>query len=313
MIILRSVIFFVALLLSLSCCGVEAFILPNKNERVNVGRAKENQIKKKEAKTVVFSSRTPMRDDGEYIQPDNIFSKTGLWQDRDYVLIAARKMHNALASAPAYRGDREIVMIAVSNFGFALQYVDPILAKYREVVLAAVTNHGDALAMVNGPLTADREIVEIAVANWVGSIQFAANVLRNDKALNMEFIDKYGHEMYEYLSDALKNDPDVTTKCVSIDGMLLKYASEKMKNDGRVVKAAVTQNGYALQHASEDMRKDKDIVTTAVRCQGQALRFASLVLQLDPELKRMRIDSLSKRTSRWGNLYRLGNDLDLRN
>jgi len=309
----RPVIILIGFLFCTTYLYADAFIVFDQKGRIQVSKLKNKKENRNELKTVVFSSRTPMRDDGEYIQPDNIFSKTNLWQDRDYVLIAARKMHNCLASAPAFRGDREVVMIAVSHFGFALQYVDPILAKDREVVLAAVNNHGDALSMVNGPLLADKEIVESAVANWVGSIQYAANIMRNDKELNLEFIDKYGHEMYEYLSEPLKNDPDVTTKCVSKDGMLLKYASEKMKDDPSVVKAAVAQNGYALQFASEDLRKDKDVVTTAVRCQGQSLRFASVVLQLDPKLKRMRIDSLSKRTSRWGNLYRLGNELDLRN
>lgn len=316
---IRTFLFsFVSLFISLAHFNfcVEGFVVGDKitPRQINDRRTKETEKKNELKKTILFSSRTPKREKGQLIQPDNIFSTTPIWKDRDYVLVAARKMHNALASAPAFRGDREIVLIAVSNFGFAIQYVDPILMKDREIVMAAVNNHGDALSFVNGPLLADKQVVETAVRSWVGSIQFAAPTVRDDKDFNLELIGKYGPKMYEYLSEKLKNDQDVGLTCLSQEGILLKYAGEKIKEDDKCVKAAVSQNGYALQYAAEDLQKNRDIVTAAVRNEGQSLRFAYPALQIDPALKELRIKSLTARTNRWGNLYRLGNyDIDSQN
>jgi len=74
---MRPVFFLVSLLFFMAYFSADAFVVLNTKGRINAWQKKENR-NQNELETVVFSSRTPMRDDGEYIQPDNIFSQTSI-------------------------------------------------------------------------------------------------------------------------------------------------------------------------------------------------------------------------------------------
>ena len=73
------------------------------------------------------------------------------------ILFAFSQDGRALLSASKQlQNDREIVLAAVTQDGYALEFA----SNDREVVLAAVTQNGEALEYASEDLKRDREIVE---------------------------------------------------------------------------------------------------------------------------------------------------------
>ena len=73
---------------------------------------------------------------------------------------------------------REIVMLAVSNDGAALQWAHRRLRRDRGVVLAAVRSHGLALEFAGQGLRDDCEVVRAAVHSTPEAWRFASDRLR---------------------------------------------------------------------------------------------------------------------------------------
>jgi hypothetical protein len=81
----------------------------------------------------------------------------------------------ALTYNDAWRGDREKVILAISNFPKALSYASGELKADRGIVLTAVKANGLALEFAAEPFKSDREIVYSAVANNPSSLKFVSN------------------------------------------------------------------------------------------------------------------------------------------
>lgn len=61
------------------------------------------------------------------------------------------------------KSDRDFIVAAVKQGGWALEYADASLKADREVVLVAVKQDGRALKFADDSLKADREVVLVAV------------------------------------------------------------------------------------------------------------------------------------------------------
>ncbi len=181
------------------------------------------------------------------------------------------------------RGDRELVMTAVTQDGWALEYASDALQADREVFLAAVTQNGDALRFASDALQADREVVLAAVTRNGYALQYASDALQADREVVMTAVTQDG-EALRFASDALQADREVVLAAVTQYGEALRVASAALRADREVVMAAVTQNGYALQYASDALRADREVVLAAVTQNGDALRFASPALQADRDI-----------------------------
>ena len=57
-------------------------------------------------------------------------------------------------------GDREVVLVAVSNKGDTLEFASEQLKGNRDLVVAAVSNNGYALRHASEQLESDREVVQ---------------------------------------------------------------------------------------------------------------------------------------------------------
>ncbi|MBT4664066.1 MAG: DUF4116 domain-containing protein, partial [Methylococcales bacterium] len=75
------------------------------------------------------------------------------------------------------KSDREIVLTAVENDGYALKYASGRLKCDREIALTAVKNNGSALQYVSDELRGNREIVLTALKNNVRCLEYADDEL----------------------------------------------------------------------------------------------------------------------------------------
>ena len=98
----------------------------------------------------------------------------------DRVTVHPRALQHATEEL---RGDREIVVKAVSHFGFALQFATEELKCDRELVMAAVCQAGRALRYATEELRGDREIVMTAVSQNGSALQFATKDLKEDEEM----------------------------------------------------------------------------------------------------------------------------------
>jgi hypothetical protein len=202
--------------------------------------------------------------------------------------------------------DREIVKIAVSRNGNALEYASIDLCADREIVGIAVSQHGEALAYASIDLCADREIVGIAVSRNCNALEYAMDFC-DDREIIKIVVSQNGMKL-KYASKYLRADSEIVQIAVSQNGRALEYASIDLRADKEIVKIALSQNinaleyasylhadreiikfcvtydGYKLRFASKELRADKEIVILAVSKNGMALQYASIDLRADKEI-----------------------------
>ena len=90
--------------------------------------------------------------------------------DRQIVMSAVSQNGFALEHATEeMKGDREGVMTAVSKNGYALQYATEEMKGDREIVMTAVSEFGHALRQAPAELRGDADMIMTALANCKGS------------------------------------------------------------------------------------------------------------------------------------------------
>ena len=134
-----------------------------------------------------------------------------LADDRDVVLKAVRQDGFALARAPAsFRADEEIVRAAVGQAPRALKYASDELRANRELVLECVKREGLALHGACAELGTDPEVVEAAMA------QIAEAALRAEAEEEEElrqcpvapfYPEGRDHTTYKWRTERLPSDP----------------------------------------------------------------------------------------------------------
>ena len=136
--------------------------------------------------------------------------------------------------------DKNKILAAVKENGFALKGVDKPLKKDKEIVLAAVRQRGDALQYADKSLQKDREIVLAAFKTFgIGSaLEYAYESLKKDKEIVMAAVKQVGSAL-EYADESLQKDREIVMAAIKQDGFALNYASKELKNDPELQKIAL--------------------------------------------------------------------------
>ena len=181
-----------------------------------------------------------------------------------------------------------MVLAAVRQNGYELQYASDDLQSDREVVLAAVRTDGYALnppptissPTASGPCRHSAEwriaaprLRRAQVRPRGGPCRGSAVWICTKVRLRRPQVRPRGGPAavrqngyaLKYASDDLKSDREVVF--ATIRSMHMEYASDDLKSDREVVLAAVRQNGFALEYASDDLGRMK-VVLIAVRKNG---------------------------------------------
>ena len=102
------------------------------------------------------------------------------------MILLERQDPSALGRADAaWQGDKEVVLAAVQEGGYALRHASEELRADREVVLAAVGQAGSALQYADATLKADKEVVLAAVQQNSYALHYASEELRTDREVVM--------------------------------------------------------------------------------------------------------------------------------
>ena len=193
----------------------------------------------------------------------------------------------ALAVAPVWRGNPNIMREAVRIDGLALQYdgvrndlgivgdavrQNPMALQYTDfrntniyVCRLAVERNGLALQHVGAHIQSlDDNIPLIAV---------------KQNGLALEFVT----HQYDSGSDLARL---IMREAIKQNGNALRYASFERRGNMGFVWQAVKNKGRALKWASAQLQDNREVVMEAVANDASALEFASVRLQADEEVRR---------------------------
>ena len=113
----------------------------------------------------------------DYITSAVMHASLTLRRDRQTMLEILRLDGNALEFALDFTSDKELVLMAVENFGFALQFAHPLLRTDRSVVMTAVTQCGYALQHASSRLRDDREVLLRALGDHSTRLSHGSNLI----------------------------------------------------------------------------------------------------------------------------------------
>jgi len=80
-------------------------------------------------------------------------------------------------------------------------------------------------------------------------------------------------EIFDFVSNKLKDNEYFISKIVEIDGMYLEFASNRIKKNKEIVLKAIKKNGLAFQFVNKHLKKDEELVFVSLKNNGLALEF----------------------------------------
>jgi hypothetical protein len=208
-----------------------------------------------------------------------------LQNDKDVVLAAVKNdgFNLEYVSDKEFLNDKEVVLESVKSSGSSLQFASTELQNDKEVVLEAVKNFGPSLQFASKELQKDKEVVLMSAKNAVHGLVYADRELFKDKDVFLAGMKIRACDIRDATKE-LQNDKEVALFAVKKNGNNLKYASKSLQNDKDLVLEAVKNNGESIEFASEQLQNDKEVALESVKNNGKALKFISKYLQNDKEI-----------------------------
>lgn len=188
-----------------------------------------------------------------------------------------------LERVPLGYQDREMVLAAVSENGFAIRFSPEPLKRDREIVSAALQENGLALRSVPDLLKDDEHVVLEAVQRDGLALRYASPRLKAHHAIVFPALQQ-NLSAFDLISNT--EDPAIVLHVLERDGRFYSHImNEQFQRAPLMGTAAVTQNGLVLQNLPLELRMDRKIVLAAVSQNGRAwdavpppLRDVSLLL-----------------------------------
>ena len=187
------------------------------------------------------------------------------------------------------KNDKEVALAAIKNTYFATQYIGDSLKEDVDFGLAAVERNPRAYEYLSDSLRENNKIARLAVKLNSYNYQYAPESIKKNRRMTMKVINDYPYFL-QYADESLRDDYDLVLKTVKLNANALAYASDRLKSDKTIVSAAVSKDSSALRYAPAFADDDK-IVLTAVKQFGSAIQYASDRLKSDDSIIREAIKS----------------------
>lgn len=114
----------------------------------------------------------------------------------------------------------DLALSAVQQYGEVIIHIPKTIPNYDQIVLEAVKNEGYCLEYLDEKYKDNKQLVLIAVSNS-DSLKFVSDNLKDDKEIVLKAID-FTFSAYEYASDRLKHDKEVILLALTKDDEELK-------------------------------------------------------------------------------------------
>jgi tetratricopeptide (TPR) repeat protein len=163
-----------------------------------------------------------------------------------------------------------------------------------EFFMKAVQLHGGSLQYASEKIKSDKAIViESIKVNDVKSvlanenaILHASDTLLNDRSFILEAIDVNG-KIYKFLKNEFKNDNEIIINSIENKPSVYEYLDDIYKSNFDIAKKAISLNPYKLSYAPDEIKNNKEIIICAVQKSPGSIEFASDSLKSDFEIAKL--------------------------
>lgn len=207
------------------------------------------------------------------------FENFPVWakDDKDIVLAAISESYDAFKhTSERLRGEREVVIAAFtaqSSYDTIKYVASEELQNDIEILKLAVKGHNQAFRYIPENWRTNKELIELVLAGEVSSSSFEHFPLEyrdNEEIAKKVVGDDAG--CFQYLSERLKNNKEITLIATSKSGSVLSEMPESMLDDKDVVLNALAHDGWSyVDKISERLKNDIDIVIAAVLSDNRSL------------------------------------------
>lgn len=185
-----------------------------------------------------------------------------------------------------FHDDRDVLLAAVKDYGYALIYANEKFMNDDEIVEIAVNNFGQVFDRLSDSYKSNKDLIRASCQGEYKSrdpLSKANENILGDKDFVIEIVGING-SAFGFLDKKLRQDKDIALASVQNNGLSLQSASNGIRNNKKIVLAAVKNDGRALEFASEKLLADKSVVLEAVKQNAVSLEFADKSLWKDEEL-----------------------------
>lgn len=228
----------------------------------------------------------------------------------------SKKLQEILEKLPKkLLADEELMLSAVSLVGNCFEFIAPDLKKNKKIALAALqsknTFYGAGFYLMPDELKDDKDIVLAGVQKngWVikeidkkfqedWDIAIAAVVqnslcmkevpskLLDNKDFIIEVLAKANFNVFDDVSDKLKDDKEFVKKALVIEPWIYKSISKRLKEDEDIIDLVVKKDIHVsiLEYGPKSLSENKKFVLSIVRESPDQLRYASVKLRADPDV-----------------------------
>ena len=161
----------------------------------------------------------------------------------------------------------EIMMAAVKQNGYALEYIKDNPKLTPEIMMAAVTRDGHALEYIKDDPRLTPEIMMAAVKQRGNAIRYIAG------------------NAVQYIKDNPKLTPEIMMAAVEQDGNAIRYIKDNPKLTSEIMMAAVKQNDKSIQYIKDDPRLTPEMMAAAVKQRDNAIQKYQQMIKDKSELK----------------------------
>ena len=108
----------------------------------------------------------------------------------------------------------------------------------REVVIEAITADAHAFEYASEDLRGDREIVTQAVLQNGYILKYASREMRGDRQIVMQAVSQEGHAL-EFATEELRGDREIVMAAITENGYALASATEEIRSDSEIMEAVL--------------------------------------------------------------------------
>lgn len=163
---------------------------------------------------------------------------------------------------------RGIALSAVSERGYLLAHLSPLLRATRSVVLAAVRSSLEALRFAAFHLRDDEDVVSAAVEAFPASLRHASPRQRDNPNVVWAAV-RFDVSAFAHASVLLRQNVELAAFAVSIDGTLLDHVPVPVEEDNvaykSLVMAAVRNAGQMATRVPLHCLKDENVALLCVK------------------------------------------------
>eukprot|EP00931_Biecheleriopsis_adriatica_P067678 TRINITY_DN41775_c0_g1_i1.p1 TRINITY_DN41775_c0_g1~~TRINITY_DN41775_c0_g1_i1.p1 ORF type:complete len:484 (+),score=108.53 TRINITY_DN41775_c0_g1_i1:44-1495(+) len=200
------------------------------------------------------------------------------------------------------RGDKQVVMIAVSRNGLSLRHATPAMRFDREVVLTAIRECPMALEHAETSLRLEHDIIFTALRSSVRAVECIAEELKCDTSFASEIACAFPavlpHLPPEIIQsrammlrvlqrngDALRfaigwhGDPEMALTAIQQAAQAVHHVDPELRKITKFAEAAVAVNPWVFEQLGRGHRSNLELALTAARFKQGLVNFAELSIK----------------------------------